>query len=266
MLRIPQSRLVLLLCLTIFTTVMASSLSFARQGESTQTISGKILTTMDSGGYTYLEVQSGAEKRWVAIPETTVKVGDDITYYEGMVMENFHSKTLDRTFDAILFSPGLVKAASGAPAPAAKNEGDDSFGAAVQAEKQNQGKAPQAMSGGSLGAIVPLEDTLTIEKATGPDSYTVEELHNKAKELNGKTVRVRGKVMKFSPLIMGRNWVHIQDGTGNPMHNSHDLVVTTDASVETGAVVTFTGVLAADKDFGAGYKYAVIIEQGSLVQ
>ena len=77
---------------------------------------------------------------------------------------------------------------------------------------------------------------------------------------------MKGKVVKFSPSIMGRNWIHLQDGTGDPMKNSHDLVVTSEATVETGQVVVAEGTLAAEKDFGAGYKYDAIIEQATVSQ
>jgi hypothetical protein len=120
-------------------------------------------------------------------------------------------------------------------------------------------------SGGSSGAVAPLQE-ISIPKADAENGYTVEELFTKAKELNGKKVRLRGKVVKFSPNIMGKNWVHIQDGTGNPMNNTHDMVVTTSETVAVDAVVTLEGILAAEKDFGAGYKYVGIIEQASLIK
>ena len=65
---------------------------------------------------------------------------------------------------------------------------------------------------------------------------------------------------------MGKNWIHLQDGSGNPMHNSHDLVVTTSETVEVDNIVTIEGTLAAEKDFGAGYKYAAIIEDAAIIK
>ncbi|PIE74062.1 MAG: nucleotide-binding protein, partial [Deltaproteobacteria bacterium] len=100
-----------------------------------------------------------------------------------------------------------------------------------------------------------------ITRASGANSFTVKELFAKARELDKKEIRVRGQVVKFTPHIMGRNWIHLQDGTGNPMHNTHDLVLTSQATVKVGDTVTFTGVVAADRDFGAGYSYKVLIEQ-----
>ena len=123
--------------------------------------------------------------------------------------------------------------------------------------------APTENSPGSLGAMVPSME-INVPKADGPNSYTVSECYEKAAELNGQEVVVRGKVVKVSPMIMGRNWVHIQDGTGNPLKNSHDLVVTTMELPQKESVVVFKGTLHANRDFGAGYKYAVIIEDAVL--
>lgn len=254
-------------------------ISMATFAGASQNLSGKVLETMDSGGYTYMKVDIGTDQPWVAIPEAQVKVGQEITYQPGMVMNNFASKTLNRTFDSIVFSSGLVGAVAphgaggmggqmenphGKTAP----QGDeDSFASAVQAE----GGAPAATqmqaagSSGSLGAMAPFSE-IKIEKATGENAYSVSEVFEQNEALNGKTVRVQGKVVKFSPMIMGRNWVHIQDGSGDPMKNTHDLVITTAEQIAVDDVITIEGVLAANKDFGAGYKYVVIVEEAKTVK
>jgi hypothetical protein len=183
-----------------------------------------------------------------------------------MVMKDFTSKTLDRTFDAVVFSSGLAgENTETAPQPPAEAV-NDSFSAAIKAETTSSKVAPaMEVSGGSTGAIAPLED-ISIKKTDAANGYTVEEIFTKTKELAGKKVQVHGKVVKFSPLIMGKNWIHLQDGTGNPMQNSHDLVVTSSETVEVGSIVTVEGVLAADKDFGAGYKYAAIVEDAAIIK
>ncbi len=231
-------------------------------------VDGTVLETMNAAGYTYIQVDSGTEKEWVAIPETEVAVGDHVSYRPGMAMKDFHSKSLDRTFPSIIFSPGLVGEAQAAAEPAAAPAANESFAAAVAQEQQAPGgEAPAAMaenSGGSTGAIVPFAEA-SVEKAPGNNSFTVGELFSRAAELQGQTVRLRGKVMKFSANIMGRNWVHLQDGSGDPMNNTHDLVVTTKETVAKGDVVIMEGTLAADKDFGAGYKYAAIVEEAQVI-
>lgn len=227
------------------------------------TVTGTIVETMNASGYTYMLIESGTEKNWVAIPAITVEKGATVNYYEGMVMKNFTSKTLNRTFDAVIFSSGLADQKAKAtqqPAPG------DSFSAAVKAEKSTVSPSPEMeISAGSAGAIAPLEE-IFVEKATAANGYTVKEIFDKGKELSGQKVQVRGKVVKFSPMIMGKNWIHLQDGTGDPMKNSHDLVVTAGETVEVNNVITIEGVLAAEKDFGAGYKYAVIIEDAAIIK
>ncbi|MCF8055310.1 MAG: DNA-binding protein [Desulfocapsa sp.] len=243
-----------------------------------QTLSGKVLETMDAGGYTYIQLDTGTGQPWVAIPQATVKVGDEVNCQPGMAMSNFNSKTLNRTFDSIIFSGGLAGAAGnqaggamgsmgsmGTPPPA--QGGDDSFASAVQAESGGPAmqQAPAAESGGSLGAQAPFSE-IKVEKASGDNGYTVSEIFAQKDSLGGKTVAIKGKVVKFSPMIMGRNWIHLQDGTGDPMANTHDLVVTTSEEVTNGDVITVEGVLAIDKDFGAGYKYDAIVEDAKTLK
>ena len=69
---------------------------------------GKVLETMDSGGYTYVQIDENGEKLWVAAMQTPVKVGDTVEFPDSPPMVNFQSKTLKRTFDKIIFAPGLA--------------------------------------------------------------------------------------------------------------------------------------------------------------
>ena len=235
-------------------------------------LAGTILETMDAAGYTYMHLDTGEQQIWVAIPQSEVSKGEKIAVLEGMEMKNFHSNSFNRTFESIIFSPGLVGAAPASPhgqtaSPAAP--ANDSFAAAVEAErKASSGGAapiqPQQGSAGSMGAVAPFTET-EVEKAEGENSFTVEEIFAQAKELNGQKVRVRGQVVKYNANIMGRNWLHLQDGSGDPMHNTHDLVVTTTEELSGPNVITVEGTVAADKDFGAGYKYVVLIENSTIV-
>jgi len=191
-------------------------------------VSGKVLETMNSGGYTYVLVEKGGVNTWVALPLTKVEVGSEIACRPGMPMGNFNSTTLNRTFDRIIFSPGL---ASGAGAPAAT---------AVPAA------APAA--------------AITVSKAEGADAQTVAEIFEKKASLANKPVEIQARVVKISRGIMGKNWLHLQDGTGSKAAGNNDLVVTTDSLPPLGSVVTVKGNLSLDRDFGAGYRYGVIIE------
>ena len=91
----------------VFTLIAGSPMAFSDQGGST--VSGKILETMDSGGYTYVLLEQDNAKTWAAMPVTKVTVGEKITLKKDMVMPSFTSKTMDRTFTNLVFSSGLVK-------------------------------------------------------------------------------------------------------------------------------------------------------------
>lgn len=238
-------------------------------------IKGKADEVLTGGGFSYIRLGSGADEMWIAVPETEVKAGETVEVTSGQMMANFPSKTLDRTFAKLLVASELVgKAPKGAGSPhGMPNDaptgapGADTFGSAM---KQESAAAAQPMGGaevtmGSSKAIVPFAD-LKVEKASGANGYTVGEVFGKAASLNGKKVRVRGQVMKVSAGIMGRNWLHIQDGTGNPTQNTHDLVVTSAEQPEKGAIVMVEGVMAANKDFGAGYVYSVIVEEAKILK
>ncbi|WP_457574069.1 DNA-binding protein [Desulfolithobacter sp.] len=251
-------------------------------------IKGKVLETMNAAGYTYINLETPQGKIWIAVPEAKVEVGKEITAMPGMVMANFESKTLGRTFETIVFSSGIGEGdvafnphQMGGAGPMMGGTGtggsDNSFAAALQAETgatnphANVGMggdltmeaAAMAASPGASGAVVPSAD-VKVEKAQGDNAYTVGEIFAKAKELNNKKVKVRGKVMKVSRAIMGKNWVHLQDGSGSALENSHDLVVTTQADPAIGSVVEAEGTLHADRDFGAGYMYKAIIEDATI--
>ena len=248
-------------------------------------IKGKAKEVLSGGGFTYVLIAAEKGDTWVAVPETKVAVGEVCSVAEGQVMQNFPSKSLNRTFAEIVFSPGIEgkKSEIGgdahggeAAAPAAKSATPGgtapagAFGAAMQKEG---GAAPAASapvaSGetapGSGKAVVPFVE-LKIAKASGENSFTVADIFGKGAGLNGKKVKIKAQVVKFSPEIMGKNWLHLQDGTGDPLKNTHDLVVTTTGKAAKGDIVTVEGVLAADKDFGGGYKYAVIVEDVSITR
>ena len=208
--------------------------------------SGKVLETMDASGYTYVHVDTGAETFWAAAPQFAVKVGDDVVVPEGMPMPNFSSKTLDRTFDMIFFVPSVL------------------VGGAESLAAQMPAGHPPTMDGsaskGSTTVVTTDVDLSGITPAAG--GQTVGGIYAKKAELNGKPVKVRGKVVKFSPQIMGKNWIHIQDGTGDA--GANDLTVTTSATADTGDTVVISGTLSLDKDFGYGYAYGVIVEDAEV--
>ncbi|MFI4939956.1 MAG: hypothetical protein ACHP7O_06395 [Burkholderiales bacterium] len=92
---------------------------------------------------------------------------------------------------------------------------------------------------------------------------TVAVLYHDKATLVGKTVVVQGKVVKVNNGIMGRNWIHVQDGTGDA--KSNDLVVTSQQTANVLDHVTVSGVVAINQDFGAGYAYPLLIQNATIV-
>lgn len=215
-------------------------------------LSGKVVETMNAGGYTYICLEKAGKKTWVAVPETKVTVGKEMSFEPGQTMTNFTSKTLNRTFDSIVFSAGPVAAA---PA-AAKSSSLPSNHPTVAGGADN--------SGGSKAQTAPRDTSISVAKAEGANAYTVADIYEKRIELNKKPVIVKGKVVKVSEGIMGRNWIHIQDGTGDQQKGTHNLVVTTQDTAAINDVVTVSGKMSKDRDFGAGYVYKVIIEDAKV--
>ncbi len=196
---------------------------------------GAIVETMNSGGYTYVLLDTGSDKLWVAATETDVKVGERVSVPRGMVITDFFSKTLNRSFDRIYFVDGIYPEG---PTPKAGN--------------------PVSDTGGNSRTLVADAHVDRVPKAEG--GYTVEEILAQSATLSGQNLKVRGRVVKFVPDIMGSNWMHIQDGTGG------DLTVTTNDTVAKGDQVLVEGVLSVNKDFGAGYSYPAIIEKAKVTK
>jgi hypothetical protein len=103
-----------------------------------------------------------------------------------------------------------------------------------------------------------------VPKATGPDAQTVAEIIAKKTALNSKPVLVRGKVVKYTPGVMGKNWIHLQDGSGSAADGTNDVLVTTKDETKIGAVVVARGTVRTDVDLGSGYFYKVLVDEAKL--
>lgn len=214
--------------------------------QKAEPLAGKVLQTMNNGGYSYIYLQkANGTKIWVAVMQMPVTVGSQMSFKPGMEMPGFESKGLKRTFDNIVFSDGpLTKSAIDANAPD---------------PKKSKGASP-----GSKGARTSKEGKISVDKATGRNSTTVEGAFLNSARLDKKKVTVKGKVVKVSIGIMQKNWIHIQDGTGSQAKGTHNLVCTSSEMADVGDIVTVTGTLAKDRDFGGGYRYNAIIEKATF--
>ena len=182
--------------------------------------------TLDTKSYTYVRVKENEESFWIAVSKTDIEIGKTYYFSQAMYNENFYSKEHDRTFDKLYLVSNLSdKPMDTQPAPAAEMD--------------------------ETGSVAPAEGAVAIsDLLANPGNYA------------GKLVRVSGKSIKVNPMIMNRNWVHLNDGSGKGV----DLTITTQENVEVGQNLTFEGTIAVDKDFGAGYRYDVIMENASLVK
>jgi hypothetical protein len=228
-------------------------------------VQGTVAETMDSGGYTYFLLKTAEKEVWVAVRQTEVAVGEQIAVVPEMTMQNFESPTLKRTFPEILFAGPPIRAASAPPRPATPAGGGMSGMPHPSPHGDASAPGPEGSAAHGGKPVLPKED-ITVSKAEAPNAYTVGELYEDRIALDQQEVVVRGKVVKVLSGIMGHNWLHLQDGTGDSEQGSHDLVVTTNDLPSVGDIVVARGRLAQDKDFGFGYKYDVIVEEATVTE
>jgi hypothetical protein len=220
---------------------------------------GKVLETTNTAGYTYVLVDTGSKKLWAAAMQFEVKVGDPVTVGAGVPMTGYHSKSLNRDFDVVYFTGNITV-----------NGGDANAGTAPALPPGHPAlpgaATPPALPPGHPAlttAAKPANLDLTgIKRADG--GQTIQEIFASKSGLAGKPVTVRGKVVKYNAMIMGKNWLHIQDGSGSADEKNNDLTVTTATPAKLGDTVLVTGIVSTDKDFGAGYKYSVILEDAKV--
>lgn len=216
--------------------IFASVLVWAGEAPAVSAVKGKVLEVKEVESYTYLRLKTKDDEIWAAVLKAPVKNGDDVTIENVMVMNNFESKSLKKTFKTILFG---------------------TLGGALASGNRMAAAHPNLAKTAGTGDI-------HVARANGTNSRTVAEVMTKGAELKDQTVLVRGKVVKFNPEIMGKNWVHLRDGSGSVTDNTNDVLVTTMNQAKIGDVVTAKGVVHTNKNFGAGYSYKVIIEEATL--
>ncbi|KAB2909912.1 MAG: OB-fold nucleic acid binding domain-containing protein [Ignavibacteriales bacterium] len=205
---------------------------------------GEVQEVIQTSAYTYAKIEEkGAGEVWIAAQKMDLKEGEKIYFTQAMEMTNFEGKEAGKTFDKILFVQDATKDKS-----AFTQKGT------TPAELPDDFKHPEQETA--------QKEEVKVDKAEG--GVTIAEIFAKKNELKDKTVKIRGKVTKVNASIMNTNWVHIQDGTGSG--NQFDLVFTSEALPKVGEVVLVEGKLSVDKDFGAGYKYDVIVENAKVLE
>ncbi|MFC1761372.1 OB-fold nucleic acid binding domain-containing protein [Planctomycetota bacterium] len=191
-----------------------------------------IQEVLQATSYTYLNVKEGDQTFWMAIRKADLQVGETLSFADGAEMRNFPSRDLQRTFESILFVGAI------------RRQADPSSGTPPVVAPQPQRPVLE-------------KKEISIEPTAG--GITIGELFSQRDAYADKTVLIKGKVTKINRGIMGKNWIHLQDGTGDS--ESFDLTVTTQADAEVGDVIVFEGKITLNKDFGAGYNYDIIMEE-----
>jgi hypothetical protein len=194
--------------------------------------------------YTYLNVLEGEEKTWIAVPTMEAKIGEVYYYKGGVEMPDFQSTELNRTFNSVLFLGAITNANAVDPVNGIVDPN-------APKEKANPGKQPT-------------RDRLELNIEAVEGGIRIATLFEHAEQYAGKSIKVVGEVTKFNPNIMGKNWIHFQDGTA--FDGAYDLMITSQENLSVGDVVVFEGIIALDKDFGAGYFFKVIMEDAVLKQ
>ena len=203
----------------------------------------KVDSVTQTSQYTYLKVSENGASNWIAVTAMDAKAGETYYYTKSLEMANFKSKELNRVFATIYFVEDISKQPVAAPAA-----GMGGMGGNMAAHK---GKAPDAQKEGI--SVAPAETGLSIAK-----------LYADRANYAGKTIKMKGQVVKVNDEVMGKNWIHIQDGTKDG--DNFDLTITSMDKVKVDDIVTFEGTINLKKDFGYGYFYEVILEDAKLVK
>ncbi len=193
---------------------------------------------MEAGTYVYLNVTEAGKEYWMAIPNTKIEKGATYYYSGGMEMRDFESKQLGKTFDRIIFAEGISASATVVSKPKVEHS---------HSESDHKLEATEAIS---------------IELPEG--GVSIKELYKNKNNFNKKEIIVRGKVVKVNKNILDKNWIHIVDGT--TFEDKKDLTITTSELAQLGAIVTFKATVVLDKDFGAGYVYNLLLENGEIIK
>ena len=203
-------------------------------------LQGKVLERLDAGRYSYLRLSTSSGEIWAAVLLTKASIGSEVTIENPNPMDGFETKTLKRKFDRIYF--GTLQEAEGAETAKALQDAHSGVFESASAEP------------------------IKVQKAAGSDGRTIAEIFAQKTQLKDRNVAVTGKVVKVNANIMGKTWIHVRDGSGDPKSRTNDLTVTTQASAAVGDIVMVKGIVHIDKNLGMGYVFPVIIEDAIITK
>ncbi len=213
----------------MITSAVCASALFGAKGD---VYTGVVVDILNGGGYTYLQIEDTFKKTyWAALEGVKIEKGTEVRFSEEMRIQNFESKSLNRTFDDIIFASNL----------------------------QYRSNVPESAN------LALVTEVVKESPYKQKDTLSVKEALEKRVSLKDKTIAIRGKVVKASSNILERNWIHIQDGTGEGNEVGR-IVFTSKELPKVGDIVTARGVVNVDKNFGSGYMYQIIVENATFKQ
>ncbi len=192
--------------------------------------------------YVYLNVTEGAKQFWIATGKKEVNIGETYFYKGGLLKTNFESKEYNRVFETVYLVTNLV----------AQKHGDNTGKINISDYTEAKEKTPVKV------AI----ETHTDKVVQHQGSIKIAELVKDPKKYEGKTIQLSGICTKINAGIMNRNWIHIKDGS----KDDFDLVITSQEFVPEGSSFTIKALVTLNKDFGAGYRYDLILENGLIIK
>lgn len=200
-----------------------------------------VAETIPGGKYLYLKVQEGDDEYWAATGKSDIAAGETYYYNEALIQKDFESKELGRTFETIYLITQLVP---------------EAHGASMQANKEVETPPAKAME------ATPNKKFHSSPLAGKATSLSIAQLLDDPAAYEGKVVELTGTCTKINEGILGRNWLHLKDGTAD----SQDLVMTSSDAVDPGTEITIRAIVNLNRDFGAGYSYDVLLEEGKIIR
>ena len=218
---------------------------------------------LQANEYTYLHSTENNSDIWLAVPSMQAKAGDTYYYEGGIEMKKFESKDLKRVFESVILLEKLnTEPKSSAVVASDKPYSATATGPAVADNSSTPVTDSGAGSGGTYTRKAPVIEKKEIKLSPAKGGVTIADLFKNKDTYSGKTVKIRGQVTKYTPAVMGKNWIHIQDGTD--ANGKFDLTVTTEAEMKMGDMVTLEGKISLNKDLGYGYFFDVMMEDAVI--
>lgn len=221
--------------IVLFTACKTSNSDDTTSTEASSVHKVSVKEVLQTKSYTYLRVKENDADYWMAASKMDAKPGDVLYYEDAMRMQDFRSKELDRFFESILF---------------------------VQQISHDAGLLKPQMQAAPHGMQKPKANKADINLSPVEGGISIAELFRNRDQYANTKVLIRGQVVKVNEGIMSKNWIHIQDGSSD--NGNFDLTITSLETARVGDTVTFEGTVTLNKDFGAGYTYEVMLEDGKL--